>query len=155
MRGIGVAMGLELLQASTADALTITGISRRSFHSDVEIGSKEKTGPPGYMSVPFHTKMARSNHLFKLVDNGLIIGGAILFLDKETLNIGRIFIGPENHRKGYGIFLMQAIEALYPSVKEFTLDTPIWNIRTNSFYTKIGYTEVKRDNDFIYYSKKR
>jgi hypothetical protein len=36
MRGIGVAMGLELLQASTADALTITGISRRSFHSDVE-----------------------------------------------------------------------------------------------------------------------
>lgn len=148
-------MGLELLQASTSDALTITGISRRSFHSDVEIGSKEKTGPPGYMSVPFHTKMARSNHLFKLVDNGLIIGGAILFLDKEKLNIGRIFIGPENHRKGYGIFLMQAIEALYPSVKEFTLDTPIWNIRTNSFYTKIGYTEVKRDNDFIYYSKKR
>ena len=48
---------------------------------------------------------------------------------------------------------MQEIEALYPSAKEFTLDTPIWNIRTNAFYTKLGYTEVRRDNDFIYYSK--
>ena len=147
-------MSLELLQASTADAITITGISRRSFHSDVEVGSKEKTGPPGYMSVPFYTKMARSNHLYKLVDDGLIIGGAVLFPDNEILNIGRIFIGPENHRKGYGVFMMQEIEALYPSVKEFTLDTPIWNIRTHSFYKKLGYTEVKRDNDFVYFSKR-
>ena len=146
-------MGLEFLQASTADALTITGISRRSFHSDVEVGSKEKTGPPGYMSVPYYTKMARSNHLFKLVENGLIIGGAVLFLDNEKLNIGRIFIGPENYRKGYGVFLMQEVEALYPAVKEFTLDTPIWNIRTNSFYLKLGYKEIKRDKEFVFYSK--
>ena len=148
-------MGMELLQASTADALTITGISRRAFNSDVEVGGREKTGPPGYMSVPFYTKMARSNHLYKLVDDGLIIGGALLFPDNETLGIGRIFIGPENHRKGYGVIMMQEIEALYPSVKEFTLDTPIWNTRTNAFYTKLGYTEVKRDNDFVYFSKKR
>ena len=72
------------------------------------------------MSVPFYTKMAKSNHLFKLVDDGLIIGGAVLFLENEKLNIGRIFIGPENHRKGYGEFMMREIEALYPSVKEFT-----------------------------------
>ena len=148
-------MGLELLQASTADALTITGISRRAFHSDVEVGAKEKVGPPGYMSVPYYTKMARSNHLFKLMDNGLIIGGAVLFLDNEKLNIGRIFIGPENHRKGYGIFMMREIESLYPEVKEITLDTPIWNTRTNSFYAKMGYTEVRRDSDFIYYSKQQ
>ena len=146
-------MALELLQASTADALTITGISRRAFRSDVEVGGSEKAGPPGYMSVPYYTKMARSNHLFKLVDNGLIIGGAVLFLDNEKLNIGRIFIGPENHRKGYGVFLMQEVEALYPAVKEFTLDTPIWNIRTNSFYLKLGYKEIKRDKEFVFYSK--
>lgn len=148
-------MGLELLQASTSDALTITGISRRAFHSDVEVGSMEKSGPPGYMSVPFYTKMARSGHLYKLVDDGLIIGGAVLFPDNEKLNIGRIFIGPENHRKGYGAFMMQEIEALYPAVKEITLDTPIWNSRTNAFYKKLGYTEVKRDKDFVYFSKQQ
>ena len=86
---------------------------------------------------------------------GMIIGGAILFLDKEKLNIGRIFISPENHRKGYGVFMMQEIEALYPMVKEFTLNTPIWNIRTKSFYKKLGYNEVRHDKEFVYYSKKR
>ena len=44
-------MGMELLQASTADALTITGISRRAFNSDVEVGGKEKTGPPGLIRI--------------------------------------------------------------------------------------------------------
>ena len=148
-------MSLQFVKASTSDALTLNGISKRAFDSDVQVGAPSAGGPPGYMSVSYHTKMARSNHLFKLVDNGLIIGGAILFLDDEKLNIGRVFISPENHRKGYGIFMMHEIESLYPMVKEFTLDTPIWNIRTKSFYTKLGYTEVRRDTEFIYYSKQR
>ena len=142
-------------KASTSDALTLNGISRRAFDSDILVGASSIGGPPGYKSLPFHTKMAKSNHLFKLVENGLIIGGAILFLDKEKLNIGRIFISPENHRKGYGVFMMQEIEALYPMVKEFTLNTPIWNIRTKSFYKKLGYNEVRHDKEFVYYSKKR
>ena len=85
--------------------------------------------------------------------DGLIIGAAILFLDGEKLNIGRIFISPEYHRKGYGIYMMQEIEKLFPNVKEIHLDTPIWNIRTNSFYQKQGYTEYKRDSEFVYYLK--
>ena len=57
--------------------------------------------------------------------------------------------------RGYGIFMMREIEALFPEVKFFTLDTPAWNIRTNAFYTRLGYSEVKRDDEFIYYSKER
>ena len=107
------------------------------------------------MSLKYHMKMALSGHLYKLADNGLIVGGAILFPDGDTLNIGRVFISPEHFRKGYGIELMQEIEAMYPEVKTFTLDTPAWNTRTNAFYTKLGYTEVKRSEEFIYYSKSR
>ena len=51
--------------------------------------------------------------------------------------------------------MMREIEAMFPDVKEFTLDTPVWNIRTNRFYTKLGYSEVRRDGEFIYYLKKR
>ena len=107
------------------------------------------------MSLKYHIKMARSNHLYKLVDNGLIVGGAILFPDGDAVNIGRIFISPEHFHKGYGIYMMQEIEAMFPEVKEITLDTPAWNIRTNAFYQKLGYTEVKRDRDFVWYVKKR
>jgi ribosomal protein S18 acetylase RimI-like enzyme len=99
--------------------------------------------------------MARMNCLYKLVDDYKIVGGALLFLKDDILNVGRIFVNPEYFRKGYGIFMMQQIEAMFPQVKTFSLDTPIWNIRTNAFYQKLGYEEVRRDGDFVYYEKRR
>lgn len=149
-------MQFHFIKAGTADALVLTGISRQAFNSDVEVGAASPGGPPGYQSVSFHAKMARMNHLFKLTDeNGVILGGAILFRQGDTLNIGRIFIDPQHFRKGYGIFMMREVEAMFPDVKAFTLDTPVWNIRTNAFYKKLKYLEEKRDADFVYYSKKR
>ena len=149
-------MDLKFMKAGTADALVLNSISRQAFDSDTEVGAASRGGPPGYQSVSFHVRMARMNHLFKLVDgNGVILGGAILFQKGDTLNVGRIFIDPQHFRKGYGIFLMQEIEALYQDVRSFTLDTPVWNTRTNAFYTRLGYSEVKRDTDFVYYSKIR
>ena len=149
-------MDLKFMKAGTADVLVLNSISRQAFDSDTEVGAASRGGPPGYQSVSFHVRMARMNHLFKLVDgNGVILGGAILFRQGDTLNVGRIFIDPQHFRKGYGIFLMQEIEAMHPDVKAFTLDTPVWNTRTNAFYTRLGYSEVKRDKEFVYYSKIR
>ena len=106
------------------------------------------------MSVSFHAEMARQGHLYKLTEEGMIVGGAILFLQGDALNIGRIFVAPEHFGKGYGSFMMREIESMFPGVKEFTLDTPEWNTRTNSFYTKLGYAEIKRDGGFVYYAKR-
>lgn len=49
--------------------------------------------------------------------------------------------------------LMNCVEHIYPQVKEICLETPIWNVRTNSFYKKLGYVEQKRDHELIYYKK--
>ena len=146
-------MSLQFSKASTSDALILNCISKQAFDSDTDAGAPSKGGPPGYMSLSFHMKMARMNHLYKLTDDGLIAGGAILFPEKDRLNIGRIFVSPEHFRKGYGIHMMHEIEAMFPEVQEFTLDTPVWNIRTNRFYTKLGYAEARRDREFIYYRK--
>ena len=148
-------MCLQFLKAGTADALVLNAISKLAFDSDVEVGAPSAGGPPGYTSLKYHMKMARSGHLFKLTENGLIIGGAVLFRSGDTLNIGRIFIDPQHFRKGYGTLMMREIEALFPDVRLFTLDTPAWNTRTNAFYTRLGYSEVKHDGDFVYYSKNR
>jgi GNAT superfamily N-acetyltransferase len=146
-------MDLQFTPAGTSDALTLTGISKRAFETDVLVGGPSKGGPPGYMSVPFHAKMARMKHLYKLTDNGLIVGGAILSLKGNTLNIERIFVAPEHFCKGYGIFMMQEIEGLFPDVKEYKLDTPVWNIRTNTFYKKLGYKEIRQDKGLVFYVK--
>jgi Acetyltransferase (GNAT) family. len=146
-------MSLQFVKAGTSDALTLTGISKRAFDSDVLLGGPTSGGPPGYKSVPFYTKMARQGHLYKLTDERLIVGGAVLFLKNDILNVGRIFVAPEHFRKGYGIFMMQEIEALFFKAKEITLDTPVWNVRTNALYSKLGYMEIKRDKELVFYSK--
>ena len=148
-------MSVQLTKAGTSDVLVLNALSKLAFDSDVEVGAPSAGGPPGYMSLKYHMKMAKSGHLFKLTENGLIIGGAILFRDGDTLNIGRIFVNPDHHRKGYGIRMMHEIEALFPDIRTFILDTPAWNIRTNSFYLKLGYTEIMRNREFVYYSKQR
>ena len=148
-------MSLQFLKASTADAVSLMCISKKAFDSDVEVGASSVGGPPGYNSLSFHTKMARMNCLYKLVDDYKIVGGALLFLKDDILNVGRIFVDPEYFRKGYGIFMMQQIEESFAEAKVFTLDTPIWNVRTNAFYQKLGYEEVNRDGDFVYYEKRR
>jgi ribosomal protein S18 acetylase RimI-like enzyme len=148
-------MTLQFMKAGTSDALVLNAISRLAFDSDTEVGAPSAGGPPGYMSLKYHMKMAKSGHLFKLTENGLILGGAILFRRGGTLNIGRIFIDPQHFRKGYGTCMMREIEALFPDARLFTLDTPAWNTRTNAFYTGLGYSEVKRNTDFVYYSKTR
>ena len=146
-------MNIKFVKAGTADAPVLNAVSKLAFDSDMAIGAPSAGGPPGYMSLKFHMKMARSGHLFKLTENGLIVGGAILFPDGDTLNIGRIFVNPDRHRKGYGKRMMHEIETLFPDVRTITLDTPAWNTRTNSFYQKLGYMETKRDEEFIYYIK--
>ena len=148
-------MSLQFLKAGTADAVSLMCISKKAFDSDVEVGAKSAGGPPGYATLSFHTKMARMNCLYKLVDDYKIVGGALLFLKDNELNIGRIFVDPKYFRKGYGIFMMQQIEESFAEAKVFTLDTPIWNVRTNAFYQKLGYVEVRRDGDFVYYEKRR
>ena len=133
----------------------IVAISKAAFDSDINIGAPEPGGPPDYDSIPWHMQMLNESHLLQAVADGEIVGGAILFVDDdgETLYIGRIFIDPVHYRKGYGLSLMELVESHYAGIRKIKLDTPLWNVRTNTFYTKLGYREVKRDEEFAYYEK--
>lgn len=146
---------MELLLAKSQDALVLTSISKRAFDSDIEIGAPQAGGPPGYQSHKYHLKMVGQKHLYTFYHDGLIVGGAILFKENATLYIGRIFIAPEHFQKGLGTKLMEIVENLYPDVTTFTLDTPLWNIRTNNFYKKLGYEVEKKDKEFAYYIKRK
>ena len=133
----------------------IVAISKAAFDSDINVGASKAGGPPDYDSIPWHIQMKNEGHLLQVVVDGEIVGGAILFVnkDRKTLYIGRIFIDPLHYRKGDGLSLMKLVEAFYPGIKKIKLDTHLWNVRTNAFYTKLGYSEVKRDKGFVYYQK--
>ena len=133
----------------------ITRISVKAFHSDSLLGLDPNDGPPDYDSLEWHKKMQKENRLYSFLnESGKIVGGAVLFASEEALYIGRIFISPEYQRQGYGIKMMTEIEKMFPSVKLFKLDTPANNIRTNSFYQKLGYIQSGIDDDCVVYIKK-
>ena len=146
---------MKLENAGKMQLEKIVTISKRAFETDIEVGGTIGDYPPEYDSVIWHEQMRNEGHLLQAVIDGEIVGGAILFLDKdgETLYIGRIFLDPVHHRKGYGLSLMNIAETFYPGIKKIKLDTPLWNVRTNAFYKKLGYREVKRDEGFTYYQK--
>ena len=146
---------MKLENAELKHIERIVAISKAAFDSDINVGARDADRPPDYDSVPWHIQMKNEGHLLQAVVAGEIVGGAILFADKdgETLYIGRIFIDPVHYRKGYGLTLMKLVETFYPGIKRIKLDTPLWNVRTNAFYTKLGYCEVKRDKEFVYYQK--
>ena len=146
---------MKLENAELKHIERIVAISKAAFDSDINVGASKAGGPPDYDSIEWHIQMKNEGHLLQVVKDGEIVGGAILFVDKdgETLYIGRIFIDPVHHRKGYGLSLMKMVETYYSGIKKIKLDTPLCNVRTNAFYTKLGYREVKRDEEFAYYQK--
>lgn len=131
-------------------------MSKEAFDSDVAVGAGKAGGPPEYDSLSWHQQMMYGGHLFQAIEDGKLIGEALLFCDdrnKGIINIGRIFVDPVQFQKGYGVKIMQEIEKLDPQITMLILDTPIWNRRTNQFYQKLGYREKRRDKEFVYYEK--
>ena len=146
---------MKLENAEPQNIERIVAISKAAFDSDFDVGASQPDGPPDYDSLAWHIQMQKEGHLLQAVVDGEIVGGAIVFLDKdgETLYVGRIFIDPVHHRKGYGLTLMKMVESYYAGIRKIKLDTPLWNVRTNAFYRKLRYCEVGRDEEFAYYQK--
>lgn len=147
---------MKLVKTKKEDIKELVRISKEAFDSDVLVGADEPGGPPEYDNEDWHIEMMKENHLFTAFHNDKIVGGIIIFMDNPSfMYIGRIFVEPSEFRKGYGIAIMEEVERMYPDVSTWMLDTPIWNIRTNSFYKKLGYYEKKRENGNILYQKDR
>jgi len=149
---------MRLVLAKEAHIPQLVELSIAAFHSDRAVGGSGTDGPPEYESEEWHTDMMNQGHLITALEGENIVGGALLFRDDSApdfLYIGRIFIDPALFGKGYGIRLMELIESSNPDIRLFCLDTPVWNIRTNRFYQKLGYEETRRDDEMVYYRKRR
>ena len=147
---------MELRLSKEDEIKNLTQISKAAFDTDINVGGDEVGGPPNYDSKAWHIRMMKSNNLYTLIVDERVIGGIILFRDKREKNVmyvGRIFIDPQLHRKGYGIEAMKLIEKYFSDIHTWRLETPTWNIRTNQFYKKIGYKVMEKKGDSVYYQK--
>ncbi len=144
--------------AQSSEIERLTELSKEAFDSDIYVGNDGIGGPPDYDNKYWHKKMAQEKHLYSVYSKDELIGGAVLFNDDsspQAMVVGRIFVDPQLHHSGFGMQMMRMIEAMFPNIKVWKLDTPIWNVRTNNFYKKLGYVEMARDNEFVYYQKEK
>ncbi|MHA2396889.1 MAG: GNAT family N-acetyltransferase [Candidatus Thorarchaeota archaeon] len=150
-----------LQRAAVEDAEVLTEICRRSFESDSDFGAPGPGGPPGYDSLEWNIDKIKNRylHYYKILVGNEIVGGFIVGDRGPDYQVcERIWIDPDQMRKGMGARAFDLIWDKYTSADLWVLGTPEWNTRTNPFYRSIGFTHIGTTHehswDGIYYEKR-
>lgn len=135
---------LTLRRATPDDIPALTHTQTRAFDDSERRFNHhpEGGGPPGYNSTQEQLKMLRrATRYYALIDEGAIIGGAILFTrDNIHIYLGRIWIDPDHQGRSLGVEAMRLLEAEFPQSRRWSLETPEWATLNHRFYEKCGYT---------------
>ena len=141
-------MNVTFERATPADAEVLVQAQIAAFHDDARMyPGVEAGGPPGYDSVEATLKKIAETEFYKILVDGKIVGGIIVFDKGEGhYHLDVINIVPEYHNLGIGTKAMQFIEQTYPATR-WTLDTPTYALRNQHFYEKFGYVKVGEIED--------
>ena len=150
---------LQFAEVEDADVLTDT--CKRAFDSDADFGEPAPGGPPGYDSLEWNIDKIKNRYLqyYKILDSSEIVGGFIVGDRGPNYQAcERIWIDPNQVRKGIGTAAFDLIWKKYPSADLWVVGTPEWNTRTNPFYQSIGFVQIGKTHiyswDGIYYEKR-
>lgn len=146
---------LILKRAIKNDAQKLAEIQKASFDDESKHFNNNKLGgPSGYDSISWQEEMMEKCEYFKVLFNGEIIGGAMIFIESNHVhNLGRIFIDPIFQNQGIGMKVMNEIERNFPDSTKWWLDTPRWSVKNHYFYTKCGFTKVREEGDLYIFEK--
>ena len=125
---------ITVRRAEMDDAEILTGICKRAFDSDSEVGSPGPGGPPGYDSVEWNRSIIGNPYLqyYKILRGGNIVGGFIAGDRGPGYQVcERIWVDPDHMKQGIGEKAFELIWQGYPSADLWALGTPEWNVRTN------------------------
>jgi replication factor A1 len=154
-------MTVTLERAKVEDGKTLTDSCKRAFESDSDYGSPGPGGPPGYDSLGWNVDKIKNPWLqyYKILEGNEIVGGFIVGDRGPDYQVcERIWIGPDQMRKGLGTKAFDLIWEKYLSADLWVLGTPEWNTRTNPFYQSIGFVKIGTTHEYswdgIYYEKR-
>jgi RimJ/RimL family protein N-acetyltransferase len=136
---------IEIKQAVVEDAAKLTEVQERTFEDDNKwkpFGCSME-GPPGYNSVTWNAETIARMPYFKILFNGQIVGGIIVFdVGQGRYELGRIYVDPDFQNRGIGQRAVKLMFEALPAAKRWTLGTPSWAIRNQHFYEKMGFVRI-------------
>lgn len=142
---------IEFQPLTEDDIEQLTRIMARAFDHDtwIHLGEK-KGGPDGYDDGRLLRKWGLNSptESFKILLNGILIGGLILWIRKNGRNyLGTIFIDPPFQGRGIGTKVWKMVESSYPEARSWMTDTPGFAKRNHHFYVhKLGFEIVRIEN---------
>ena len=147
---------VELVRADAADAAAIRDLMVTVEQEERRRWYTEGSGPyiPGFDSVDMHQYHLWNDSYFKIMVQHSLVGVVLIsYTGREHARIDRLYIDPSQQNKGIGSAVISSIEALYPEVRLWTLDTDQNSPRNHHFYEKMGYQLAGQDDKERYYFK--
>jgi GNAT superfamily N-acetyltransferase len=152
-------MDVTIERATPDDAETLVRLQIAAFHDDARLyPGVELGGPPGYDSVEVMRRKIAEDVAYKIVVDGQIVGGMVAFnYSDEHIHLDVLFIDPACHGRGIGTQAMNFLHQNHPAAL-WTLDTPVYALRNQHFYEKLGYVKAgqhQEPDDIALYAYER
>ncbi|MGC5774791.1 GNAT family N-acetyltransferase [Paenibacillus pabuli] len=151
---------IQLRRAQQDDAVILTDICRRAFDHAIRVWAKGETEldsnlcPPGYSSVRMHSYVIREWDYYVIEWDGGAIGGvSVQVLGSRQARLDKIFIDPVCHGRGIGSQVIGLIEAEFPEIGIWKLETSGRQRDNHHFYEKMGYVRLYESEAEFGYEK--
>lgn len=133
---------ITISQATVTDAREILALQKRAFIQEAELIGNY-TIRPIVQTIEEMIEDFNTLVFIKAMIDTQIIGSARGEIINGICYIGRVVVEPVYQKMGYGRMLMNAIEAMFPTVREFELFTGEKSTGNIQFYSKLGYSIIE------------
>jgi len=151
---------VRLRRAQQEDAVVLTEICSRAFDHAIKVWSDGEKDidrnlcPPDYSSVRMHRYVIREWDYYVVESDGCAIGGvSVNVLGRKHARIDKIYIDPVCQGRGVGSQVMRLIEAEFPQIENWKLETSSRQLDNHHFYEKMGYVCIYASEDEYGYEK--
>lgn len=137
---------VKIAKATVETADILTEIQTRTFDDDNKLKPPgcSMEGPPGFDSVKWNTGWIEKTPYYKILFNGQIVGGIIIFeLGEKRYELGRMWVDPDFQNQGIGQQAVRQMFEAFPKAEKWILGTPSWAIRNQHFYEKLGFVKIR------------
>ncbi|MBY0202637.1 GNAT family N-acetyltransferase [Paenibacillus cucumis (ex Kampfer et al. 2016)] len=154
-------LSINLRRAEHEDAIVLTEICTRAFDHAMQVWANGEQDldsnlcPPGYNAVRLHEYVIREWDYYVVEADGCAIGGvSINVLGKGIARLDRIYIDPVFQGRGVGSQVIRQIEAVFPHILHWRLETSSRQTSNHHFYEKLGYVRMYASDAEYGYEKK-
>jgi ribosomal protein S18 acetylase RimI-like enzyme len=78
-----------------------------------------------------------------------LVGLSTTYMPEDTIMMFRLYISPQQQRKGIGELLLKNVIEHFQGAKKIQLHVEVMNPKGQSFYKKQGFKEIKREEEKV------